>query len=147
MKIVIQRAKEASVEIIEGETRRIKKGIVLFLGIEKTDTKEIVEKIVKQILSLRLFPSAKRNMDRSILEEKGEILLISQITLGADFSQGNSPDFSRVASFQKAKSLYNYFLSLLQTESNLKVVSGEFGAMMEVGLVNDGPVTVVFEKN
>ena len=147
MKIVIQRVKEASVEIIEGETRRIKKGIVLFLGIEKTDTKEIVEKMVKQILFLRLFSSAKRNMDRSILEEKGEILLISQITLGADFSQGNCPDFSRVASFQKAKSLYDYFLSLLQTESKLKVASGEFGAMMEVGLVNNGPVTVVFEKN
>jgi D-tyrosyl-tRNA(Tyr) deacylase len=146
MKIVIQRVKEASVKMIEGETRRIKRGIVIFLGLEKTDTKKTVEKIVKQILPLRLFPSAKRNMDRSILEEKGEILLISQITLGADFSQGNCPDFSQVASFQKAKSLYDYFLLLLQTESNLKVVSGKFGAMMKVGLINDGPVTVVFEE-
>ena len=146
MKVVIQRAKEASVKIIKGETRGIKSGIVIFLGLEKTDTKKTVEKMVKQILPVRLFSSAKQNMDCSILEQKGEILLISQITLGADFSQGNCPNFSQVASFQKAKSLYDYFLLLLQTESNLKVVSGEFGVMMEVSLINDGPVTVIFEE-
>ena len=146
MKVVIQRTKEASVKMIKGETRGIKNGIVIFLGLEKADTTKTVETMAKQILSSRLFPSVKQNMDYSILEKKGEILLISQITLGADFSQGNYPNFSRVASFQEAKSLYDYFLLFLRTESNLKVVSGEFGAMMEVSLINDGPVTVIFEE-
>ena len=146
MKAVIQRTKEASVKITGGETRKIKSGLVIFLGLEETDTERTVERMVKRILLSRLFPSARQNMDRSILEEKGETLLISQITLGAEFSHGNCPDFSRVASFQKAKSLYNHFLLLLRTESNLKVVSGEFGGMMEVSLINDGPVTVIFEE-
>ena len=146
MKVVIQRTKEASVKMIKGETRGIKNGIVIFLGLEKIDTKKTVETMIKQILSSRLFPSTKQNMDYSILEKKGEILLIPQITLGADFSQGNCPNFSQVASFREAKSLYDYFLLFLRTESNLKVVSGEFGAMMEVSLINDGPVTVIFEE-
>lgn len=147
MKIVIQRVKKASVKIAQGETRRIKKGMVIFLAFKKTDTKDTVKKIVEQIISLHLFPSAKQNMSRSILEEKGEILLVSQITLGANFSQGGRPDFSQVASFQKAQSLYNDFLLLLQAKSPSKVASGEFGMMMEVCLINDGPVTVAFEGN
>ena len=131
MKVVIQRVKEAKVEVENKVVGKIKKGFLVFLGITHTDTKEQADYLVKMNLGLK--------------EVLGELLIVSQFTLYADCSNGNRPSFTEAAKPEQANKLYEYFCSECE-KNNIKVERGIFGADMQVSLINDGPVTIVIEK-
>jgi len=145
MKAVIQRAKQAEVASEEKTLGKISQGLVVLLGVEQEDSKETIEVLAEKILKLRIFPSADKDIDRSIRKVEGEILVVPQFTLCADTSQGNRPSFMKAAEPEKAKELYLDFVNYLKENSDLKIATGEFGAMMDVSLVNDGPVTIILE--
>ncbi|MFC1594616.1 D-aminoacyl-tRNA deacylase [Candidatus Omnitrophota bacterium] len=145
MKTVIQRVKEASV-IIEGKTNgSIQNGLVVFICVEHNDSHSHADYLVDKLLTLRIFNDADGKMNRSIQEAKGAFLVISQFTLSADCKKGRRPSFDSSAKPEKAQSLYNYFIQKLQ-EGSLPVASGVFGAMMNVHLINDGPVTFILNS-
>ena len=145
MKALIQRVKSASV-IINGELfSSINSGILIFLGVEKSDEKLNAEKLVQKILNLRIFEDENEKMNLSILDIKGEIMVVSQFTLCGNCAKGTRPSFDNAANPEVANGLYEYFVKLMKT-SNLKVETGKFRAMMDVSLINDGPVTFWVEK-
>lgn len=145
MKALIQRVKEASVKI-DGEIySAINAGMLVFLGVEKTDTSENAEKLSQKVLNLRIFEDENEKMNFSIQDIKGEILVVSQFTLCADCKKGTRPSFDNVANPEIANGLYEEFVKLL-TKSGLIVKTGKFRAMMEISLINDGPVTFWVEK-
>lgn len=145
MKAIIQRAKQAEVTTEEEILGSIKKGMVVLLGIGEGDDEEKVEQMAEKILKLRIFPSSDKNIDRSVQEVEGEILVVPQFTLYANTSKGNRPSFLRAADPEKAKKLYLQLVDYLKEKSDLKIDTGKFGAMMDVSLVNDGPVTIILE--
>ena len=145
MKALIQRVKEASVKI-DGEIySAINAGMLVFLGVEKTDTFENAEKLSQKVLNLRIFEDENEKMNFSIQDIKGEILVVSQFTLCADCKKGTRPSFDDAANPEIANGLYEEFVKLL-TKSGLIVKTGKFRAMMEISLINDGPVTFWVEK-
>ena len=145
MKALIQRVKEASVKI-DGEIySAINAGMLVFLGVEKTDTFENAEKLSQKVLNLRIFEDENEKMNFSIQDIKGEILVVSQFTLCADCKKGTRPSFDNAANPEIANGLYEEFVKLL-TKSGLIVKTGKFRAMMEISLINDGPVTFWVEK-
>lgn len=137
---LIQRVSSAKVEIAGATVGKIEEGILLLLGIEKADTKEKADKLLQRILNYRIFEDDTGRMNLSLNTIKGDLLVVSQFTLAADTKKGLRPSFSSAASPNVGKSLYEYFLSQSK-QTNLLVQSGEFGANMQVSLVNDGPVT------
>ncbi len=144
MKVLIQRVKKAGVNI-NGETvSSISKGILALVGIEKEDTREQVEKLAKKVVNLRIFPDENDKMNLSLIDVKGEMLIVSQFTLCGDCKKGTRPSFDKSAPPQIANELYEYFVSQLQSYG-VKTGTGVFGAMMEVSLINDGPVTFMLE--
>ena len=144
MKVLIQRVKKAGVNI-NGETvSSISKGILALVGIEKEDTREQVEKLAKKVVNLRIFPDENDKMNLSLIDVKGEMLIVSQFTLCGDCKKGTRPSFDKSAPPQIANELYEYFVSQLQSYG-VKTGAGVFGAMMEVSLINDGPVTFMLE--
>jgi len=145
MKAVVQRVKKARV-LINGEVfSAIGQGMLILLGIHQDDTEKTAVGLSEKILKLRIFPSsAEKNIDKSILDTRQEILVVSQFTLIADTQKGNRPSFIHAAEAEKAKRIYSKFVEHLR-QSGLKVKTGKFGAMMEVSLVNDGPVTIILE--
>lgn len=145
MKAVLQRVKKASVTI-DGEIySSINAGMLVLLCVEKEDTKESLDWMVNKILSLRCFEDENNKMNKSLIDINGEILAVSQFTLAADCKKGTRPSFDKAEAPEKAKSMYVQFVTKLK-ESNLCVKTGVFAAMMDVSLVNDGPVTFVLEK-
>lgn len=146
MKAVIQRVKKAKVTSEEETLGAISKGLVVLLGVEKEDNEKTAENLAEKILKLRIFSSSDKNIDRSIQEVKEEILVVPQFTLCADTSDGNRPSFTEAAPPESAKKLYQYFIKKLKEKSKLNVESGRFGAMMDVSLVNDGPVTIILSE-
>ncbi len=146
MRALIQRVTEASVTIRETTTGRIGPGMLILLGIEESDTAADVEWLVKKILALRIFNDREDVMNLSVKEVQGEILLVSQFTLHASTRKGNRPSFIRAARPEKALPLYQEFISLLEKELSKSIQTGEFGAMMKVSLVNDGPVTIMIDS-
>lgn len=148
MRILIQRVSTASVTI-EGEVRaQIGKGMLVLVGIEQTDTPEDAEWLCRKAVNLRIFDDADGVMNRSLLEENGEMLVISQFTLHAQTKKGNRPSYIRAAAPEKAVPLYEYFIGAVEKELGSKPGTGVFGADMKVALVNDGPVTIwVDSKN
>ena len=144
MKVLIQRVKNASVNIDKTSYSKIEKGILAFVGIEKGDTKEQVEKLAKKIVNLRIFPDENDKMNRSLSDISGEMLIVSQFTLCGDCRKGTRPSFDKSAPPQIANELYEYFVLQVKLYG-IKAVTGQFGAMMEVALVNDGPVTFMLE--
>ncbi len=145
MKALIQRVKEASVKI-DGEIySSINAGMLIFLGVEKSDTLENAEKLSQKVLNLRIFEDENEKMNFSIQNTKGEILVVSQFTLCADCKKGTRPSFDNAANPEIANELYEGFVKLL-SKSGLIVKTGKFGAMMEISLINDGPVTIWVEK-
>jgi D-tyrosyl-tRNA(Tyr) deacylase len=144
MKGLIQRVQRASV-LVDGElVGEIDKGILLLLGIEKGDTETHSQKLLEKIINYRIFPDEKGRMGKSLLDINGSLLVVSQFTLVADTSKGRKPSFSSAADPGLSKDLYRFFLA--QAEQKLGgVQSGEFGADMQVALVNDGPVTFLLE--
>lgn len=146
MKAVIQRVKYSNVVIDGREIGSINKGLMILLGVEQNDTELDADKLVKKIPVLRIFEDEAGKMNLSCLDIDGEILVISQFTLCADCSHGRRPSFTKSASPNEAKALYDYFVSALKNSSVKKVSIGEFGADMKVSLLNDGPVTIILES-
>lgn len=148
MRIIIQRVKSSQVEVAGIVVGKIGRGLNLLVGIADTDTEAELDWMVRKCLDLRLFPSTESGNERwekSVLEIGGELLVISQFTLYGDCRKGRRPDFSRSASGELARQLYEQFVEKLR-QSNLRVETGKFGAMMQVQIENDGPVTLLLER-
>ncbi len=144
MKALIQRVKRASVTI-EGELySSIGAGMLVLVGVTKGDEKENAEKLAQKLLKLRIFEDENEKMNLSIVDEGLELLVVSQFTLCGDCKKGTRPSFDGAAPPDKANALYEYFIECLRT-SGLKVETGKFQAMMDVELINDGPVTFMVE--
>ncbi len=146
MRCLIQRVKSASVTIDGKMTGNIGPGILVFVCATTHDNKQITTKIAKKVANLRIFSDSDGKMNHSIADVQGEILVVSQFTLAADLSRGNRPGFSNAARNPLAEELYLYFIEVLN-DMGFNVETGEFGAEMEVSLVNDGPVTIWAEIN
>lgn len=145
MRVVIQRVKKASVTVEENCIGKINEGLVLFLGVGQQDTKETAKKIWDKIIKLRIFADENGKTNLSVQEVKGEILIISQFTLYADCKKGNRPSFVNAASPELATELYEYIILLCQKQFG-KAEHGEFGADMQIELINDGPFTIVLDS-
>ena len=145
MKLLVQRVNNASVEVNEKIIGEINKGFLVFLGITHTDTEEIADYLVNKLLNLRVFEDENGKMNLNINSVNGELLLVSQFTLYANTKEGNRPSFVDAAKPDYANKLYEYIIEKLRNE-NIIVQTGEFGADMQVSLINDGPVTIMLER-
>lgn len=146
MRIVVQRVKRASVTVNGEVTGKINHGLLLLAGIHESDTEEQLAWCCDKILKLRIFNDEEGKMNRSLLDTGGGILVVSQFTLYGDARKGTRPSFVHAARPEKAEPLYDRMIETFRNESVLQVESGIFGAMMDVELINDGPVTLIIEK-
>ena len=146
MRAIIQRVSEASVTIDNVITGKIGKGFLVLLGIEHEDTDEDIDWLSSKICGLRVFSDSEGLMNESIMDQDGEILLISQFTLFASTKKGNRPSFIRAAKPKLAMPLYKMFHSELSKKLHKEVQTGIFGADMKVALINDGPVTIYIDS-
>lgn len=144
MKGLIQRVKRASVTIDGKVYSKINQGILILLGVEKGDNEQNADKLADKLCKLRIFEDEDGKMNKSILDVNGEILIVSQFTLVGDCKKGTRPSFDKAELPQRANELYEYFVDLIK-QKNILVGTGVFGAMMDVELVNDGPVTFMLE--
>ena len=145
MRIVIQRVSKASVTIADKVKSAIGKGYLILLGIEETDSSADVDWLVRKVIGLRVFDDEQGVMNRSIMDVGGEILVISQFTLFASYKKGNRPSWLRAAKHEISVPLYEEFCQKLSQELGKPVGTGEFGAYMQVELLNDGPVTICMD--
>ncbi len=145
MKTVIQRVTEASVSIDGKVNGKIKKGLMILIGVSAEDTEEQADWIAHKISNMRIFEDEEQHMNRSILDVNGEILAVSQFTLYADCRKGNRPNFMAAGRPEMSEPLYEYLCNALRSYG-IHVETGIFGADMQVSLVNDGPVTIVLER-
>lgn len=146
MKFVIQKVSQASVSVEGNCVGKIQKGFLVFVGIGKEDTKEIADQYIKKMVQLRIFQDENGKTNLSLTDVGGEVLIISQFTLYANCRKGNRPSFFDAGEPQMAEELYKYIIK--KTKETISVdESGEFGAMMQVSLVNEGPFTIVFDEN
>lgn len=146
MRVVIQRVTSASVHISDEAKGIIGKGMLVLLGIEETDTQEDIEWLCGKLARLRIFPDDNGVMNLDIIAAEGDFLVVSQFTLHASTKKGNRPSYIRAARPETAIPLYENFIQKLKSETGRDVQTGEFGAMMQVGLVNDGPVTIIIDS-
>lgn len=145
MRIVIQRVSKASVSINNNIVSAIDKGMLILLGIEDSDNDDDVEWLCNKLSKLRIFSDENDAMNLDINQIEGSFLIVSQFTLHAMTKKGNRPSFIRAARPEKAIPLYERFIERLATISNRPVMCGKFGAMMDVALINDGPVTIIMD--
>ncbi|MBI2966191.1 MAG: D-tyrosyl-tRNA(Tyr) deacylase [Bacteroidetes bacterium] len=145
MRVVIQRVKSASVTINGQITSSIQQGILVLAGIEESDTQEDIEWLSGKISRLRIFDDTNGMMNLPVQDVNGDVLIISQFTLHASTKKGNRPSYIRAAKPEIAKPLYEKFILQMEKEVGKKVHCGIFGAMMDVSLINDGPVTIVID--
>ncbi|WP_054653518.1 D-aminoacyl-tRNA deacylase [Limosilactobacillus equigenerosi] len=145
MRVVVQRVAKAQVSIDEQVVSKIRQGFLLLVGIAPDDGEEQLDYLVRKITNLRVFSDAAGKMNASLADINGEILSISQFTLYADTKKGNRPSFTGAAKPEIAAPLYDEFNRRLAA-TGIHVETGEFGADMQVELVNDGPVTIIYEK-
>jgi D-tyrosyl-tRNA(Tyr) deacylase len=146
MRAVVQRVSEASVVIGKETKALIKDGLLILLGIVEEDTPADIEWLAGKIARLRIFNDDKGVMNLSVKEVDGEAIVVSQFTLHASTKKGNRPSYTRAARPELAIPLYNQFVSALELELGKEIGTGEFGAMMNVALVNDGPVTIIIDS-
>ena len=146
MRVVLQRASEASVTIAGEIAGEIGAGLVLLVGFTDSDTEEELRWMVEKVLGLRVFSDDQGKMNLSVRDVEGDVLVVSQFTLYGDARKGRRPSFVHAAHPDVAIPLYDRFLELLEEASPGRIQSGEFGAMMDVALVNAGPVTLVLER-
>lgn len=144
MKIVLQRVSSASVKVDSKIVGRIEHGLLLLIGFSSTDNEENILPTIEKIVKLRIFSDEEGKMNKSVLDVEGSMLLISQFTLYADTKKGNRPSFIEAARPELAIPLYEFFIAEMRKRIT-KVETGIFGADMKVELVNDGPVTIVFD--
>jgi D-tyrosyl-tRNA(Tyr) deacylase len=145
MRAVIQRSGKASVQVAGKVIGKIEHGLVVLLGVHKDDTEKDAKYLADKIANLRIFPDEKDQMNRSVLDVGGEALVISQFTLFGDCRKGRRPGYSSAAPPERAKELYDVFITLLENQG-IAVATGEFQAMMDVSLVNKGPVTLLVDS-
>ena len=146
MRVVIQCVSEASVSI-EGQIySEIQQGLLVLLGIEHSDAEQDIEWLSKKIANLRIFVDENNQINKSIIDIKGQLLVVSQFTLHAKTKKGNRPSFIEAAPPEFAKPLYENFIKRLTLDSKSQVLSGKFGANMKVNLCNDGPVTLIIDS-
>ena len=146
MRAVIQRVTSASVNINHSEVGKINLGFLILLGIEEADSREDIEWLSKKITQLRIFGDEQGSMNLDIKEVGGDILLVSQFTLHAKTKKGNRPSFIKAARPEQAIPLYEGMINQLQKDLGKKIQTGEFGAMMDISLVNSGPVTIFIDS-
>ncbi len=146
MRVVIQRVSEASVKIDNKTKDKINSGLLIFLGIEESDTEEDIYWLCGKIVRLRIFNDRNRVMNLSVKEIEGDVMLISQFTLHASTKKGNRPSYIKAAKPNIAIPLYEKFIKHLEMGLGKPVQTGKFGAMMDVSLVNDGPVTIIIDS-
>lgn len=146
MRVILQRVTSSQVVVAGEVIGKIDRGLNLLVGIAETDTEAELDWMARKCLDLRVFPDGEQGrFDRSIQEINGEILVVSQFTLYGDCRKGRRPSFDQAASPNRAEQMYERFVEKLR-ESGLKVETGKFGAMMQVSIENDGPVTLILEK-
>ena len=145
MKAVIQRVSGASVTIEEKKVASINKGLLILLGIVNDDSQEDIIWLSKKIANLRIFPDENGVMNKSLNEISGEIIVVSQFTLHASIKKGNRPSYIKAAKPEVAIPLYKTFINQLEKDTDNTIQTGEFGARMDVALVNDGPVTIIID--
>jgi D-tyrosyl-tRNA(Tyr) deacylase len=146
MRIVIQRVKEAQVTVSESTEGSIRTGLLVLLGVSKSDTESDADYLVEKVLGLRIFPDEAGKMNRNVAEAGGALLIVSQFTLYADCRKGRRPSFDLAAPPEQALALYNYFVESARN-GPVPVETGVFQAHMQVRLVNDGPVTIQIDSS
>lgn len=146
MRVVVQRVTKASVSINGCLSSSIEKGLAILLGIEHSDNEEDIDWLCGKIARLRLFDDENGVMNLSVQDIQGEILVVSQFTLHAKTKKGNRPSYIQAAPPEIAIPLYNKFIQRMEFELSRRISMGEFGAMMQVALVNDGPVTIIIDS-
>ena len=142
MKLVIQRVDSASVTIENNLHSSINKGLLVLFGVEKDDSEDMLEYFAQKLLKLRIFEDKQGKMNKSVLDIEGEILVVSQFTLCADCKKGTRPSFDNAKEPKVAKEYYEKFVEILK-KSGINTKTGVFGAHMQVGLINNGPVTII----
>ena len=145
MKAVIQRVKHASVTVDGNKISEIKHGVLLLLGVAENDTSEDILWLTKKIANLRIFNDENGVMNNSLIDVRGDAIVVSQFTLQASTKKGNRPSYLRAAKPEVAIPLYNAFVKQFEKEIEKDVQTGEFGADMKVELLNDGPVTIIID--
>ncbi len=146
MKVVIQRVTKASVTINTEKVASIKNGLLVLLGIVNDDSQDDIAYLVRKITNLRIFNDEQNVMNKSLLQINGEVLVVSQFTLHAATKKGNRPSYIQAAKPEVAIPIYKNFLEALELETGETVQKGEFGAGMQVELLNDGPVTIIIDS-
>lgn len=145
MKFVIQRVKEASVQVEQEVIGEIKKGYLVLIGVSDSDTEQVADRMIKKMIGLRIFEDENGKTNLSLADVGGGLLLVSQFTLYANCKKGNRPSFIEAGSPDKANELYEYVIRECK-KSVPEVQTGRFGAEMEVSLVNDGPFTILLDS-
>ena len=145
MKVILQKVKKASVSVDGKIVGEIDKGYCLLVGVHKESTEADAKYVAKKIVEARLFEDKNEKLNLGLKDVNGSILSVSQFTLYADTKKGKRPSFTNAASAEEANELYNRFNDYLR-EENIKVETGIFQTMMEVNIINDGPVTIIYEK-
>ena len=145
MRAVVQRVRQSTVKTDNEIVGQIGSGLLVLLGVAKGDTAKDADYLANKIINLRIFEDEDRKMNRSLLETGGELLAVSQFTLLADCRKGRRPSFIEAAEPEKATDLYETFVNMVRAKG-VAVQTGRFGAMMEVALINDGPVTIIIES-
>ncbi len=146
MKVVLQRIKKASVEI-GGEVHcRVDQGVCLLVGVEKGDSLDDVHRVANKIVDLRIFPDSEGKMNLSLLDTKGKVLAVSPFTLAGSVSKGRRPSFDKAEESERAERIFDSFVQKIE-ERGLEVKKGVFGALMDVYLVNEGPVTFILSSS
>jgi len=142
---VVQRVSEASVDIENSTVGKIRSGLMILLGIENEDGVEDIDWLSRKIINMRIFDDENGVMNKSLMDTGGDILLVSQFTLHASTKKGNRPSYIKAAKPEIAIPLYEKFKSKVESELGKQIQTGEFGAMMQVSLCNDGPVTILMD--
>lgn len=146
MRVVLQRVIEASVTVDGGEVARIGRGYLVLAGFSRDDNDETLRWMARKVTTLRVFEDGEGRMSQSLQAVDGRLLVVSQFTLYGNCNKGTRPSYDRSASAEDARALYERFVAMVEEEAPGRVATGEFQAKMQVSLVNDGPVTIVIEK-
>ena len=146
MRVVIQRVKEASVSVQGVKISEIQKGLLILVGVETLDTQQDIDWLVAKVAKLRIFEDLDGAMNVSLQDIDADVIVVSQFTLHASTKKGNRPSFIKAAKPEVAIPLYQEFVDSLEKQLDKKIQTGQFGAMMEVALINDGPVTITIDS-